>query len=221
METAKTTNTHCTESAIVVVTTATRETKEKRGMQCSCPLKQEEQNNQREKTRPEGTTKKTKRQERSKTKNKTKQEQGGRVALKLNSCMHTRVMVSATAHMQAKARKTFTDQKINTTKPHVYATLRHLLNRSRWRNTSRACMSSAATSPHGYITHTHTHKKQLQCHIYATMSARSTSCITYALAPIGQQINKRRVKRINISRHTHEQKETFSSSSRRIECTGS
>ena len=31
----------------------------------------------------------------------------------------------------SKSTQTFTDQKINYTKPHVYATLRHLLNRSR------------------------------------------------------------------------------------------
>ena len=152
-ETANKTRLNCTESAIVVVTTgATRVAKGKRGMQCSCPLFNKKKTNKRE-TKTEGTAqgktkekskttnntntqtktrqREGKRQEKSKTKNKAKQEQGGRVALKLNSCMHTRVMVSATAHMQAKARKTFTDQKINITKPHVQATLRHLLNRSR------------------------------------------------------------------------------------------
>ena len=82
-ETASNTRLNCTESAIVVVTTgAKRVAKGKRGMQCSCPLKQEEENKQkRNKHRRNSTRKAT---NNTNTKTKTRQRERKRKREKQN-----------------------------------------------------------------------------------------------------------------------------------------
>ena len=68
-------------------------------------------------------------------------------------------------------------------------------------------MSSAATSPHGYMTHT---KETNYSDIYTPPCLREAHhAIHMHSRQLDKQYKEQRVKCINISRHTYDEKETF------------